>query len=147
MQAIAQKVVMQAALIGSVSAGSYVFRKLKKTETNEFIANTVYLKENPELCYILNGIFLLQHNEIFQMIVTKLEEILISIENKKNIWTINRDITDILNLANLMKKKAVQTFDEDLIMYAIDYEKEYYPNLKGHLDSILHNMLLDRISK
>ena len=49
MQAIAQKVVMQAALIGSVSAGSYVFRKLKKTETNEFIANTVYLKENPEL--------------------------------------------------------------------------------------------------
>ena len=45
----------------------------------------------------------------------------------------------------VMKKKAVQTFDEELITFAIDYEKEYYPSLKRQLDDILHNMLLDRI--
>lgn len=146
MQAVAQKVVMQAALIGSVSAGSYVFRKFKKNETNEFITNTTYLKEEPELCYILNGIYMLKNDEIFKIIVTKLEEILTSVGKRKSIWTINRNIQDILNLANLMKIKAVKTFDQELITYAIDYEKEYLPNLKGQLDNILHNMLLDRIT-
>ena len=138
---------MQAALVGSISAGSYVFKKFKKKETNEIINNnTIYLKEQPELCYILNGIYSLGNDEIFKVIVVKLEEILVSVETKRNIWTINRNITDILKLANLMKKKAVETFDEDLLTYAIDYEREYYPNLKDQLDNILHNMLLDRIS-
>ena len=107
MQAIAQKVVMQAALIGSVSAGSYVFRKLKKIETNEFIANTVYLKENPELCYILNGIFLLQHNEIFQMIVIKLEEILIR-ENRIDLYK------KCLNFLNTRVELDLALFKDDI---------------------------------
>ena len=36
-----------------------------------------------------------------------------------------------LKLQYEKKKKAVETFDEELITYAIDYENEYYPNLKG----------------
>ena len=50
-----------------------------------------------------------------------------------------------LKLQYEKKKKAVETFDEELLTYAIDYEKEYYPSLKRQLDDILHNMLLDRI--
>ena len=145
MQDIAQKFVMQAALVGSISAGSYVIRKFTKTETNELIKDTIYLRDQPELCYTLNGIYCLKNDEIFKIIVKKIEEILFSVNSKKNIWTINRNITDVINLSNLMKKKAVETFDEELITYAIDYEKEYYPNLKSQLDDILHNMLLDRI--
>ena len=145
MQAIAQKFAMQAALVGSISAGSYVIRKFKKTETNEIIKGTTYLREQPELCYVLNGIYCLRNDEIFILIVNKLEELLFSINNKKNVWTINRNIKDVINLANLMKKKAVKTFDEELITYAIDYENEYFPSLKRQLDDILHNMLLDRI--
>tara|TARA_B100001115_G_C15707617_1_gene343492 strand:- start:311 stop:754 length:444 start_codon:yes stop_codon:yes gene_type:complete len=145
MQAIAQKFAMQAALVGSISAGSYVIRKFKKIETNEIIKDTTYLKEQPELCYVLNGIYCLRNDEIFRLIVKKLEELLSSIRSKKDVWSINRNITDVINLANLMKKKAVQTFDEELITFAIDYEKEYYPSLKRQLDDILHNMLLDRI--
>ena len=146
MQAIAQKVAMQAALIGSVSAGSYVLRKFKNTESNEFIRNTKFLKEHSELCYILNGIYLLKNDEIFLVIVLKVEEILSLVHEKKDVWTINRIITDVLNLANLMKKKAVLTFDQQLVTYAIDYENEYYPNLRNQLDDVLHNMLLDRLS-
>tara|TARA_B100000212_G_C27299819_1_gene501019 strand:- start:331 stop:774 length:444 start_codon:yes stop_codon:yes gene_type:complete len=146
MQAIAQKVAMQAALIGSVSAGSYVLRKFKNTESNEFIRNTKFLKEHSELCYILNGIYLLKNDEIFLIIVLKVEEILSLVHERKDVWTINRIITDVLNLANLMKKKAVLTFDQQLVTYAIDYENEYYPNLRNQLDDVLHNMLLDRLS-
>lgn len=145
MQAIAQKFALQAALVGSISAGSYVIRKLKKTETNEIIKNTTYLREQPELCYVLNGIYCLKNDEIFELIIKKIEELLVSVNIKKNVWIINRNITDVINLANLMKKKAVETFDEELITYAIDYEKEYYPSLKRQLDDILHNILLDRI--
>lgn len=145
MQAIAQKFAMQAALVGSISAGSYVIRKFKKTETNEIIKDTTYLKEHTELCYVLNGVYRLKNDEIFKLIVKKIEELLVSVHSKKNVWSINRIITDVINLANLMKKKAVETFDEELITYAIDYEKEYYPSLKRQLDDILHNMLLDRI--
>lgn len=146
MQAIAQKVAMQAALIGSVSVGSYVLRKFKNTESNEFIRNTMFLKEHSELCYILNGIYLLKNDEIFLIIVLKVEEILSLVHERKDVWTINRIITDVLNLANLMKKKAVLTFDQQLVTYAIDYENEYYPNLRNQLDDVLHNMLLDRLS-
>ena len=146
MQAIGQKVAMQAGLIGSVSAGSYVLRKFKNTESNEFIRNTKFLKEHSELCYILNGIYLLKNDEIFLIIVLKVEEILSLVHERKDVWTINRIITDVLNLANLMKKKAVLTFDQQLVTYAIDYENEYYPNLRNQLDDVLHNMLLDRLS-
>ena len=75
-----------------------------------------------------------------------MEEILSLVHERKDVWTINRIITDVLNLANLMKKKAVLTFDQQLVTYAIDYENEYYPNLRNQLDDVLHNMLLDRLS-
>ena len=144
MQAIVQKVAMQAALIGSISAGSYVLRKFKNVKHNEFLENTVYLKENIELCQTLNGIYMLKNDNLFMRIVSTLEEILKSVKEKKNEWTINRKITHVIEISNLMKQNAIKTLNEELITHAIDYENEYYPNLKSHLDNILHNMLLDR---
>tara|TARA_B100000214_G_scaffold360477_1_gene322894 strand:- start:5919 stop:6362 length:444 start_codon:yes stop_codon:yes gene_type:complete len=146
MQAIAQKVAMQAALIGSVSMGSYILRKIKTNDDNPYISNTNYLKTYPDLCIALNGIFLLRNDKIFSEIVTLLESILemINLKNPEVPWKINRMMKNVLDLVNLMKTKAVRSFDDDLLTFAIDFEKEYYPLLQGQLDNILHNMLLDR---
>ena len=71
MQAIIQKVALQAALIGSMSVGSYVIRKISKPIFHEYIQNTTYLKHNQDLSSVLNDISFLKNDELFKVIINE----------------------------------------------------------------------------
>lgn len=145
MQAIAQKVALQAALIGTMSIGSYVVRKIYKPTNHELIEKKTLLKDNIDLCYSLNGIAKLEDDEIFNLIVGKIEVILVNIKNEnfKNHWFISRETGEIKKLCNLMKKRALKKNNNQILTYVIDYEKDYFPYLETQLDNLLHNSLLD----
>ena len=144
MQAIIQKVALQAALIGSMSVGSYVIRKISKPIFHEYIQNTTYLKHNQDLSSVLNDISFLKNDELFKVIINEVELLLkTSTENNGVVqWKMNRFIKNIMNLADLMKKKAVLSYDDNAVTAAVDYEKDYRDKLNYRLDSVLHNLLL-----
>lgn len=145
MQAIIQKVALQAALIGSMSVGSYVIRKISKPKFHEYIQNTVYLRLNQDLSSVLNDISFLKNDELFKVIIDEVELFLETSTNNHGVaqWKINRFIKNIMNLADLMKKKAVLSQDDDAVTVAVDYERDHRDVLNFQLESVLHNLLLN----
>jgi hypothetical protein len=148
MQAMVSKFALQAALVGSMSLGSFVIKKVYKVKNHEFIENTIHLKYYSDLCYALNGISLLENDKLFGCIVQTLDDMFILIEYGKGYnlpWVVNRKISDIVNVAKEMKQIALRSQEDRLVVAAIDFEKDFFPVFQTQLDNILHNMLLSRV--
>ena len=58
-------------------------------------------------------------------------------------WQMTKFIKNIMSLADLMKKKAVLSYDDNAVTAAVDYERDYRDKLSYHLESVLHNLLLN----
>ena len=147
MQAMVQKVALQAALIGSMSFGSYIVRHVSKPNFHKYIADSESLKPYSDLCYALNEVSLLQNDELFKLIIEEAESIITSLQGNKKLapWVVNRSISTILSFSDLMKQKAGLSYDDERLTAAVYYEKDHRENLIYHLESLLHNMLLEKI--
>lgn len=139
---------LQASFFGAIGLGAYVLRRLSTPALHPIVMEGPDLsKQYPALAASASKLAALGDEEGLRHLVAKLAHV-VQLDRARAPaaqWQISRLSSEIVADANRMCSEAIKrTPTEEGLRHVLECQEDVVPQLRGHLDNLLHNHLLAR---
>ena len=147
-RSLARPVALQASFFGALGVGAYVLRHLSKPSLHPLVMEHNDLStQYPALASSASKLAALDDAEGFRLVVEKLARVvqLDRARAPEAQWQISRLSSEIVaDAVRMCGDSMKRTPSEEGLRRVFECQEDVVPQLRGHLDNLLHNHLLAR---
>ena len=146
MSKLAKPILLQGTFFAALGLGAHMLRKFSKEPVHHLVAENESLMKFETIAQSVSQMGNLKDDDRFNELVALVESFVKWHEAKLPFlqWHMSKLIYSIQAHGENMCNCASQKLHEDIFRNALNCREETLPQLKSHLEDILHNHLLDR---